>query len=196
MKRLGLRVEIVLNIVFITAVAMFLVGIVALKVTERVVLQGKVEGAKSIVTAVESLYIGEDGLKNLKNETYFSKGILESGGWMTLTDGENRVIFSIGSKHDKGKFLFDPLLQSTLRSGETSLEVDRKSFPPFTFYRGFKMASSLMKNGRPTGGVLLYMPLDSLERELLSLGKLISIYILLALGSGQPLFEPYCQRTG
>ena len=63
MRYTGITVEILLNILFITAVAMFLIGIIAFKVTERVALEGKINSVKSLTSAVESEYFKKNNIQ-------------------------------------------------------------------------------------------------------------------------------------
>lgn len=63
MRYTGLTAEILINILFITAVAMFLIGIIAIKVNERIALEGNVESVKSLAAALEDTYFRQNDIE-------------------------------------------------------------------------------------------------------------------------------------
>jgi len=92
MRQIGLRTEILFNILFLTAVAMLLIGIIAFIVTGRSAVQGKVEGVKSIITAFNTIYT-QDG--DIKNGINFLKEVLGPGSWGVIFEKQNgRTSFS------------------------------------------------------------------------------------------------------
>src|ERR1700756_5069485 len=160
MKQIGLRVEILFNILFLTAVAMFLIGIIAFKITERFALQGRIDGAKSIIAAFESLY-AKDG--DVQNEFHSLKDVLEPGAWVVIWDrGRTSVFHTDSDQSQSAKNITDPIILEVMKTGETIVDVEGSNVPPFTFYKGFKIASPLKKEGRREGVILLYQPLSSL----------------------------------
>ncbi|MER3445870.1 MAG: hypothetical protein C4291_03100 [Candidatus Dadabacteria bacterium] len=177
MRQTGLRVEILFNVLFLTVVAMFLIGIIAFKITESFALQGRIEGAKSIIAALESLY-NRDG--NIQNEFNSLKDILEPGTWIAIIDMRKTSVFHTDSDYsDKG--ITDPIILEVMKTGETIVDVEGTNMPPFTFYKGFKIASSLKKGGRREGVILLYQPLSSLERNIILGQGLIAVSIIMDL---------------
>jgi len=91
MRQIGLRAEILVNILFITAVAMFLIGIIAFKVTEKFAVQGKIESVDTIITALEGSYLMNG---DIEGGIEFLKGSLNRGGWGIITGRGERVYFS------------------------------------------------------------------------------------------------------
>lgn len=177
MRQIGLRVEILFNVLFLTAVAMFLIGIIAFKITESFALQGKIEGAKSIIAAFESLYNREG---NVHDEFNSLKDALEPGTWIVILDRGKTSVFHTNSDQP-AKGVTDPIILEVMKTGETIVDVDGTNMPPFTFYKGFKIASPLRKGGRREGAIVLYQPLSSLERNVVLGQGLIAISIIMDL---------------
>lgn len=177
MRQTGLRIEILFNVLFLTAVAMFLTGIIAFKITENSALQGKIEGAKSIIAAFESLYNRDS---DIRNEFDSLRDVLEPGTWIVISDRQKTSTFHTDSDQP-AKSVTDPIILEVMKTGETIVDVEGTNMPPFTFYKGFKIASPLKKGGRQEGVILLYQPLSSLEKNI-TLGQgLIAISIIMDL---------------
>jgi two-component system NtrC family sensor kinase len=177
MRQIGLRVEILFNVLFLTAVAMFLTGIIAFKITENSALQGKIEGAKSIIAAFESLY-NRDG--DARNEFDSLRDVLEPGTWIVISDRQKTSAFHTDSDQPL-KSITDPIILEVMKTGETIVDVEGTNMPPFTFYKGFKIASPLKKGGRREGVILLYQPLSSLEKNIILGQGLIAVSIIMDL---------------
>ena len=177
MRQIGLRLEILFNILFLTAVAMFLIGIIAFKVTERFALQGKIDGAKSIIAAFESLY-AKDG--DLESRFDLLKDFLEPGAWMVISDRQTRRVFHADSTKEV-KNIADPLILEVMKTGRPKVNFEGINIPPFAFYKGFMIASPLKRYGKQEGVVFLYQPLLSLEKGIISGQRLIAISVILDL---------------
>ena len=147
MRQIGLRLEILFNILFLTAVAMFLIGIIAFKVTERFALQGKIDGAKSIIAAFESLYA-----KDVDLESRFDllKDFLEPGAWMVISDRQTRRVFHADSTQEV-KNIADPLILEVMKTGRPKVNFEGINIPPFAFYKGFMIASPLKRDRKQEG---------------------------------------------
>lgn len=178
MRQLGLRVEILFNILFLTAVAMLLIGIIAFKVTERFALQGRIDGTRSIISAFEALY-SENG--DVETGIGFLKSVLEPGAWGVISDGEKRRLFHTGSAKSEPKSITEPIILDAMKSGRTAIDIEGYNLPPFSFYKGFKIASPLKKVGRGEGVIFLYQPLFSMEKNIMLGQRLIAIWIILDL---------------
>jgi signal transduction histidine kinase len=177
MRQLGLRAEILFNILFLTAVAMFLLGIIAYKVTERFALQGKIEGVKSVIAVFESLYAKEN---NIEGGIEFLEDVLEPGAWGVIADNQGRRFFNTNS--DKPAVsTTDPLIIEVMKTGRTAVDIEGFNIPPFAFYKGIKIVSPLNKNGGRQGVILIYQPLSSLEESLVLGRRLIAISTILNL---------------
>ncbi len=177
MRQIGLRVEILFNILFLTAVAMFLLGIIAFKVTERFALQGKIEGVQSIITSFDSLY-GKDG--NFESGISFLKEVLEPGAWGVIATDQKRTVFNTDSSNGAAS-ITDPLLIEVMKTRRQTVEVEGINLPPFSFYEGFKIVSPLNRVGIQKGVILIYQPLASLEESLVLGRRLIALSIILDL---------------
>jgi signal transduction histidine kinase len=177
MRQVGLRTEILFTVLFITAVAMFLIGIIAFKITERFALQGKIEGVRSVIAAFEALYAKDS---NVENSVNFLKDALEPGAWGVIADDHARSVFYTDSTKSVGS-VTDPLILEVMKTGRTAIDLEGANIPPFTFYKGFKVVSPLKKDGRRKGVILLYQPLFSLEEKVILGQRLIAIWIILDL---------------
>jgi signal transduction histidine kinase len=177
MRQIGLRVEILFNILFLTAVAMFLIGIIAFKVTERFALQGKIEGVESIIAAFDSLYSKEG---NLESSINFLKDVLEPGAWGVVADDQKRTVFHTDSAQPPVG-ITDPLIIEVMKTRRQTVNVEGINLPPFSFYKGFKIVSPLKKGGIRKGVILIYQPLTALEESLVLGRRLIAISIILDL---------------
>jgi len=178
MRQIGLRTEILFNILFLTAVAMLLIGIIAFIVTGRSAVQGKVEGVKSIITAFNTIYT-QDG--DIKNGINFLKEALGPGSWGVIFEKQNgRTSFSTDPSQNIENTA-DPRILEVMKTGDTLIDVEGINMPPLSFYKGFKIISPIMDSGRQVGAILLYQSLHSLEKEITSAQRIIAISILLNL---------------
>lgn len=177
MRQIGLRAEILVNILFITAVAMFLIGIIAFKLTERFALQGKVEGIRSIITAAEESYFTDN---DIEGGIEFLKEVLNPGAWGVIARGNERTLFST-SEYKGGEGKTDPLIMQSLTSRDTIVDIDGVNVPPFSSYKGFKIAAPIKISGRPGAALLIYQPLSRLEENMALSQRLIALWIILFL---------------
>ena len=178
MREIGLRAEILINILFLTAVAMLLLGIIAFIVTGRSALQGKINSVRSTLAGFDSLYANEADMEKGIN---FLKDVLGPGSWGIITEKNGkRITFNAEPKSNLGVSA-DPRILEVMKSGETIIDVDGINMPPFSYYKGFKIISPVMNGKTQVGVVLLYQPLLSVEKETISGQLLISISILMNL---------------
>lgn len=177
MRQIGLRAEILVNILFITAVAMFLIGIIAFKLTEKFALQGKVESIRSIIIAAEESYFAEN---DIEDGIEFLKEVLNPGAWGVIARGNDRILFSTSEEAGaEGKT--DPLILQVLSSGDTLVDIEGVNFPPFSTYKGFKIATPVKISGRPGAALLISQPLSRLEENMVLSQRLIALWIILFL---------------
>ncbi|HET7289015.1 MAG TPA: hypothetical protein VFJ67_01150, partial [Thermodesulfobacteriota bacterium] len=120
MRQIGLRAEILVNILFITAVAMFLIGVIAFKVTERFAVQGKIESVDTIIKAFEGSYLRNN---DIEGGLEFLKGALTPGAWGVVSGNGERVYFSTAGGKDEGR-KGDPLVLESMRTGSRVTEVE------------------------------------------------------------------------
>lgn len=178
MREIGLRAEILINILFLTAVAMLLLGIIAFIVTGRSALGGKINSVKSSITAFGSIYSDES---NAKKGIEFLKDVLGPGSWGLIAEKNgSRISFNSGPRNG---FVVptDPRILEVMKTGETIIDVDGVNMPPFSYYRGFKIISPIKYERTQRGVILLYQPLSSLEKEIIHGQLLISASILMNL---------------
>ncbi|MEW6143695.1 MAG: ATP-binding protein [Thermodesulfobacteriota bacterium] len=177
MRQIGLRAEILVNILFITAVAMFLIGVIAFKVTERYAVQGKIDGVDIMITALEGSYLRNN---DIEGGMEFLKGALDPGGWGLIAgDGERFYSSTTGGKSGEGSG--DPLILEAMRTGSRVTEVEGVNFPPLSSYEAVKVAAPVRMPGNTRGTVLIYQPLSSLEDSLVLSQRLIALWIILFL---------------
>ena len=178
MKQIGLRTEILFNTLFLTAVGMILLGFVAFVITGRSALRGEVEGIKSIITAFSSLYFRYE---SPAEGIHFLKDALGPGSWGVIVDRQKGRFAFQSDDNKKVENQGDPLILDVMKTGETVVEVEGINFPPFSNYKGFKIATPLIGYGRQTGAILLYKPIQSVSKEISAGDRIIAISILLNL---------------
>jgi hypothetical protein len=176
MRQIGLRAEILVNILFITAVAMFLIGVIAFKVTERFAVQGKIESSDAIITALEGSFLRNN---DIEGGIEFLKGALDPGGWGIIAGGGERHYFSTtGEKSGGGG---DPLMLEAMRTGQRVTEIEGVNFPPISSYEAIRIAAPVRLSGNTKGTLLIYQPLSSLDDNMVLSQRLIALWIILFL---------------
>jgi len=175
-QQVGLSLEILFTILFITAVAMFLISMIAFNVMERIALDGKIEGLKSIVNAYEKIYF-EKG--KMKEGAKFLESTLEYGAWGVVSNNKNRVVFSTINNRNKIS-VTDPIILEVKRTGNTVIELKGFNLPPVKFHEGIKLAMPL-KGKRVDGIILIYQPLFSLRENIISGQQQVAVWIILFL---------------
>ena len=177
MKQIGLRAEILVNILFITAVAMFLIGIIAFKVTERFAVQGRVEGVDTIISALEGSYLRNN---DIEGGIEFLKKSLNPGAWGIIAGGGESVSFSTPGGRGPGNET-DPLMLQSIRAGSRVTEIEGVNIPPFSSYEAIKIAAPVSISGNKRGTVFIYQPLSSLEENMVLSQRLIALWIIVFL---------------
>lgn len=175
-RQVGLSVEILFTILFITAVAMFLISLIAFNVMVRFALKGKTEELKSVISTFEvtNYRYGEidEGIKFLKSN-------LEQGAWGIIADRSGRVSFAT-SQIKEPLNTTDPLILEVMRTGETVFELKGVNLPPVKFHEGIKIAMPV-KSNYSDGVILIYQPLSSLKGDILTGQQQVAIWIILFL---------------
>jgi len=177
MRYTGITAEILINILFITAVAMFLIGIIAFKVTERVALQGKIDSVKSLTGAIENSYFRKN---DIEGGVEFLKEALPEGALAVVSANDGSVI-SGTSTADKIARKSNPLITEALSSGETAIEIEGANIPPLISYKGFKAAIPVKLEGGEKGALLISQPLSALDDNIILNQRLIALWIILFL---------------
>ncbi len=176
MRPIGLRAELLLNILLLTAVAMFLVGVIAFKVTERFALQGQIDGLESVAAAFDDAYL-EEG--DTEEGVEFVKEVLEPGAWGVVARGGKRTEFSKpGEELDESANKSDPLILEAINSGRTAVRVYGYNLPPFSTFESLKVAVPLSQSGDV---LLMHQPLKSFDKSIILSQKLIALWIILFL---------------
>ncbi len=178
MRYTGITAEILINILFITAVAMFLIGIIAFKVTERVALQGKVQSVKSLTGAIEQSYFREN---DIEGGVEFLREALPEGAWAVVLANDGTVI-SGTSTADRIAAMSDTLIaHQALTSGEIAIDIEGMNIPPITSYKGFKAAIPVKLAGGEKGAILISQPLSVFDDNIILNQRLIALWIILFL---------------
>lgn len=177
MRQIGLRAEILVNILFITAVAMFLIGIIAFKVTERFAVQGKIESVDTIIAALEDSYLKKN---DIAGGIGFLKGALNPGAWGVIAVSGKRVFFRTSDGQNEGSET-DPLILEAMRTGSRVTEIEGVNIPPLSSYEGIKIATPVRISGNPGGALLIYQPLSSFEDNMALSQRLIALWIIVFL---------------
>ena len=177
MRYTGITAEILINILFITAVAMFLIGIIAFKVTERIALQGEINGVKSLTAAIEQSYLKRN---DIEGGIEFLKEALHQGGGVAVMASDGSVI-SGTSTAGKTAGKSDRLIAQALSSGEIAIDIEGTNIPPITSYKGFKAAIPVKLAGGENGIILISQPLSALDDNIILNQRLIALWIILFL---------------
>jgi two-component system, NtrC family, sensor kinase len=177
MRYTGITAEILINILFITAVAMFLIGIIAFKVTERVALQGKVQSVKSLTGAIERSYFREN---DIEGGVEFLREALPEGAWAVVSANDGTVI-SGTSTADRIAGKSDTLIAQALTSGEIAIDIEGMNIPPISSYKGFKAAIPVKLAGGEKGAILISQPLSVFDDNIILNQRLIALWIILFL---------------
>lgn len=156
---------------------MFLIGIIAFKVTERFALQGKIDSVKSIVTALENSYLEKN---DIDGGIGFLKKVLDPGAWGAVAIGDERLSFSTSEAAGK-ESRSDPLILEAGRAGHAVFDIEGVNIPPFSSYRGIKIAAPIRVSGKKDGALLIYQPLSSLGESIVLGQRLIALWIILFL---------------
>lgn len=175
-RQVGLSLEILFTILFITAVAMLLISLIAFNVMERFALSGKTEGLKSIIETFENVYYSSG---DVPSGIIFLENTLETGAWGVIADGTRRTAFST-TNNRKQIVVTDPQILDVMRTGETVVELKGFNLPPIKFHEALKIASPI-KSANSKGVILIYQPLSSLRSNILSGQQQVSIWIVLFL---------------
>ncbi len=177
MKKLGLTIEILFNTILIVALAMFLIGIIAFKVSEKYAIEGKVDSVKSIINAFENSYLKSN---NIEGGIDFLKNSFNKGTWGAIAIDDKRYSFETGTQGDKVNRQ-DPMILSVLISNNNLLEIEGINLPPFSFYEGLKYAEPLIVDGKKYGAIVVYQPLSDLKDEFILAQRLIAVWGILFL---------------
>ncbi|MGQ0792900.1 MAG: ATP-binding protein [Deltaproteobacteria bacterium] len=179
MRQVGLRAEILFNLLFITAVAMFIIGIIAFKITERATLRGKAQEARAVIKSFEVVHARR---ANLDESLDFLRGVLKSGVWGVIAYNKDRRGFQVEPVSEDVRInIADPMILEVMKTGRTAIRVEGVSAPPFSYYRGLKIASSVADGEGGRGVILLYLPFSFVEENLILSQRLIATSIIINL---------------
>ncbi len=177
MRQIGLRVEILFNLLLITAVAMFFIGIISFKVVEGYALRGKVDSTKAVIRSFKSFYSTN---RDLNKAVEFLSDVLEPGAWGVVSDSRTRVSFEVGET-DKPEHITDPIIMDVIHNGSTVINEEGYSFLPFIYYKGLKYAAPLNTGGGKGSFIYIYQPLGSIKKSILVGHRYIALWIVLDL---------------
>ncbi len=191
MKRfsLGLRGEIILNIVFIMVAAIFLIGVLMLKIAEKGVLQQMANGGLTIVDAIQYTIkrvhragqtIGDPALQGELQRLILSFSRGEVQRHIFIVDRNGIVVAETQGK-SIGTHLDDQNLQRTIDSGEVMAKLDRKGGFLTLGWEGDLVLNAPLygQNEELLGAVRLKLPLHDLTKTLVQSQRVILLYILL-----------------
>ncbi|MGD8370767.1 MAG: ATP-binding protein [Syntrophobacterales bacterium] len=191
MKRfqMSLRTKVVLSLTFLMASAMLLIGMVMLKVSQRDLVQAKIDQGLLLKTSVErllntTLSLGSDRIELAKSNSLlagFQAGAPETMAvWkIIVTDRAGQVVYSTYRKQTGGN---KPLagLQRVMRLG-----VENISFTPNqgSFWKQLPekivLDAPLVRNASIVGAIRLEAPLADVRESLWRSQKLLLFYILI-----------------
>ena len=177
-KQVGINFEILFNIIFINAVAMFLISIIAFNVLERIALEGKADRLESLISTFENNYYKPG---NVNQGIDFLENSLEKGARGVFADSRNRLAFQTGKGDSINLTTTDPLILEVMRTGDEVKQLKGFNLPPFIFYESIKYAKPVIGIHGNRGILLINQPLGSLRDDIISGQQQIAVWIILFL---------------
>lgn len=177
-QQVGINFEILFTIIFINAVAMFLISIIAFNVLERIALDGKADRLESLISTFENIYYKPG---NVKQGIEFLENTLEKGAWGIFADGSNRMQFRKDQADSSKLPTTDPLILEVMRTGSAVKQLKGFNLPPFIFHESIKYAKPVNGKYGNSGILLINQPLGSLRDDIISGQQQIAVWIILFL---------------
>lgn len=177
-QQIGINFEILFTIIFINAVAMFLISIIAFNVLERIALDGKADRLESLISTFENNYYKPG---NVNQGIDFLENTLEKGAWGIFADGRTRMAFQRGKGDTNNLTKTDPLILEVMRTGDAVKQLKGFNLPPFIFHESIKYAKPINGKHGNTGILFINQPLGSLRDDIISGQQQIAVWIILFL---------------
>jgi signal transduction histidine kinase len=186
---LGLRGEIILNITFIMITAVFIIGVLMLKMAEKGVLQQKAKSGMTIVETVKYSLKKAHRVGLTLGDLVLREELL--GLILALTKGEiqnhiaivdrNAVVVAATRGKSIGDKLDDQYLQKALLKQEVSARINRKGGVLSLGWEGEMIINAPLygQRGMLIGAVRLKMPLQDLTKSVIQSQKLIVLFLLI-----------------
>jgi len=182
--KVGLRVEIILNLALLMTGALLLVGFGIIKIHERDILEQKVRNGKIVVKSVQNsldLYSAEKAeipektaLFNRVIQVYTDPEEIDE---IAIVDASQRIIASSLEGVRRGE-INDQEMARAISEGRVLWKLDRRS-SLFSDYRNVKFFSPLMMDGDVLGGIYVRLSLVDVMESILASQRLILLLVLL-----------------
>jgi signal transduction histidine kinase len=181
----GLRVEVILNITLLVIAAILLVGISMLKLTERNILNQKVEGSwfivRSIQNTIDHLFKGEGNpslaglsLQGLV-EMYAADERLKA---VAIVDRDFHIV-AHSRREMIGRDLDTQQFKRAVLGGESFYELKRDKGILFDNYRDLIVFSPLSIEGKVLGGLVVNLSLADVMVSILESQRLVVLFIII-----------------
>ncbi len=177
MKRVGLRFEVLMNLLLLTAVAMFLLGFISYKITEGFVLKGRIDTVRSMAQSFAAV-IAASGDPRRGAELLGTA--MEDGAWGYVRyRGRETKLKGGGGAGEMTKA--NLLMQQAVREAKTVVRIEGLSLFPLSHYEGVHVAVPLFEGKAVAGALYLYDPLDSVVTAVSVGRKYIALWIIAVL---------------
>jgi signal transduction histidine kinase len=186
---LGLRAEIIFNISFLMLAAILLIGFTISKITERNILQEKMQNGRGIIQDLQSMIyfmLRDEGDLSLaqpliksKIQDFIQIYVKEKGVYdLVVVDHELKVIASMRPELADMVFPKD-MMRNSIHSGQMNTTVEKTGGFLSTQYKKLIIYSPLWIQGKIIGGIQMEIPITDVTRHLIESQRMILISIIL-----------------
>jgi two-component system NtrC family sensor kinase len=186
---LGLRTEVIINIVFLMLAAILLIGFTVANLNERSIVQEKIRNGKRMIQDFQTIvdFLSKDKKEFTLNHPVAKKEIqdfarlyLRSKGLyeLLIVDRQFSTIASKRSELINGR-TNNPLLQKAIHEGELIPEIEKSGSFLSTYYKKMTFYSPLWYQGQIVGGIQMEIPIVDLMANLLESKKIILVTVVL-----------------
>jgi len=174
---IGLRTEIVLNILILVAASLLLIGFTVLKVTEKAILDEKVAAGQIIVTSLQKV-IGAVESENWRHDPALARMV--SGLSRLVEIQDIRIVDrSLKPLYTKavGSFRGDDLAKA-VQQGTQQMRIESSGYLWWSFYDRLLVTAPIVSKGTIEGAVQIDFSLAGVTQRLLVWRKLLLALVM------------------
>ena len=175
---LSLRTEIVLNIAVLTMASLLLVGFTILKVSEKEILEQKIEGSRIVLVSLQRGINAFQG-SNWQRDPRFLQilsGFTQLGGvegiWIVDRDLKSLITQGRGQRYDEA-------LLKAASQGDEGKRLEKTGVLWWTFYDRLILTAPLVGKGKIIGGVQVAFSMADIMDRLLVFRRLFLVLIII-----------------
>ena len=175
--RMGLRMEIVLNIAVLTMASLLLVGFTILKVSEQEIVEQKITGSRVILFSLQRV-INAFPSKNWHQDPRLLQILagftqLEGVEAIWIVDSELKPLITRGRGQP-----YDEIIRKAMIQGEGGLRLEQTGMLWWSFYNRLILTAPLVGEGKVIGGVQVSFVMSDVMARLMVFRRLFLILIL------------------